>query len=142
MAKNISLLGADYPAVPAVQLPKTGGGTATFYDMDPVEFSITAASGVTVESTYKMCYKVGKIVIVAFRVELDTNSTATEVNIGTIPSGYRPPNQISVFAADDTNDIAGQCTVNANGQLKFYRYSQTVPSMKRIRVSGCWVTGV
>ena len=34
MAKNISLLGADYPGVPAVQLPQTGGGTATFYDIN------------------------------------------------------------------------------------------------------------
>jgi hypothetical protein len=32
MAKNISLLGADYPDVPAVQLPRTGGGTALFLD--------------------------------------------------------------------------------------------------------------
>lgn len=32
MAQNISLLGADYPNVPAVQLPKTGGGTAQFDD--------------------------------------------------------------------------------------------------------------
>ena len=30
MAKNISLLGANYPDVPAVQLPQTGGGTAAF----------------------------------------------------------------------------------------------------------------
>lgn len=36
MAKNISLLGADYPGVPAVQLPQTGGGTATFYDISDV----------------------------------------------------------------------------------------------------------
>ena len=34
MAKNISLLGADYPDVPATTLPKTGGGTATFWDID------------------------------------------------------------------------------------------------------------
>lgn len=32
MAQNISLLGADYTAVPAVLLPKTGGGTARFDD--------------------------------------------------------------------------------------------------------------
>lgn len=32
MAQNISLLGATYSAVPAVQLPKQGGGTATFTD--------------------------------------------------------------------------------------------------------------
>lgn len=34
MAKNISLMGANYPQVPAVQLPQTGGGMATFYDIE------------------------------------------------------------------------------------------------------------
>ena len=33
MAQNITLLGAGYTDVPAVVLPKTGGGTAEFYDM-------------------------------------------------------------------------------------------------------------
>lgn len=37
MAKNISLMGADYPDVPAVQLPQTGGGKATFYDIEVVD---------------------------------------------------------------------------------------------------------
>lgn len=32
MAQNITLLGASYQAVPAVLLPKTGGGTARFDD--------------------------------------------------------------------------------------------------------------
>ena len=32
MAQNITLLGASYPSVPAVVLPKTGGGTAQFDD--------------------------------------------------------------------------------------------------------------
>lgn len=32
MAQNISLMGASYSAVPAVTLPKTGGGTAQFDD--------------------------------------------------------------------------------------------------------------
>ena len=35
MAQNITLMGASYSAVPAVQLPKTGGGTATFTDVTP-----------------------------------------------------------------------------------------------------------
>lgn len=33
MAQNITLLGASYQAVPAVTLPKTGGGTASFTDV-------------------------------------------------------------------------------------------------------------
>ena len=32
MAQNISLMGAEYTDVPAVVLPKTGGGTAQFDD--------------------------------------------------------------------------------------------------------------
>lgn len=32
MAQNITLMGANYSAVPGVQLPKTGGGTAYFVD--------------------------------------------------------------------------------------------------------------
>lgn len=33
MAQNIMLMGASYSAVPAVTLPKTGGGTASFTDV-------------------------------------------------------------------------------------------------------------
>lgn len=33
MSQNITLLGATYSGVPAVTLPKTGGGTATFTDV-------------------------------------------------------------------------------------------------------------
>ena len=35
MAKNITLLGASYSNVPAVNLPQTGGGTARFTDTSP-----------------------------------------------------------------------------------------------------------
>lgn len=33
MAQSITLLGATYTGVPAVDLPKTGGGTARFTDV-------------------------------------------------------------------------------------------------------------
>lgn len=36
MAQDITLLGASYSAVPAVMLPKTGGGNALFADPSPV----------------------------------------------------------------------------------------------------------
>lgn len=32
MAQNVTIAGAAYSGVPAVSLPKTGGGTATFVD--------------------------------------------------------------------------------------------------------------
>ena len=36
MAKNVTLMGANYPNVPAVALPQTGGGTAMFFASDEV----------------------------------------------------------------------------------------------------------
>lgn len=35
MPKNITLMGASYSDVPAITLPQTGGGTATFTDVTP-----------------------------------------------------------------------------------------------------------
>lgn len=46
MSQNITLLGASYSAVPAVQLPKTGGGTALFHDVsDTTAAAADVASG-------------------------------------------------------------------------------------------------
>lgn len=49
MAQNITLLGASYSAVPAVLLPKTGGGTAKFTDVtDATATALDVADGKTV----------------------------------------------------------------------------------------------
>lgn len=46
MAQNITLMGASYSAVPAVNLPKTGGGTARFTDVsDSTAVAADVASG-------------------------------------------------------------------------------------------------
>lgn len=46
MAQNITLLGASYSNVPAVTLPKTGGGTASFTDVsDTTAAASDVASG-------------------------------------------------------------------------------------------------
>lgn len=44
MSKNITLLGASYSDVPAVTLPVTGGGTATFVDEDDIITYYTGSS--------------------------------------------------------------------------------------------------
>ena len=46
MAQNISWMGNDYSGVPYTQFPKTGGGTATFYDVsDTTAAAADVASG-------------------------------------------------------------------------------------------------
>lgn len=60
MSQNITLLGASYSAVPGVTLPKTGGGSATFYDVSDTTASASdvatgkyfyTAAGVKTEGT-------------------------------------------------------------------------------------------
>lgn len=48
MAQNITLLGANYPDVPAVTLPITGGGTATFSDTRSVTYNLTGGASASV----------------------------------------------------------------------------------------------
>ena len=46
MAQNVTVQGASYSDVPAVTLPKTGGGTASFYDVsDTTAAAADVASG-------------------------------------------------------------------------------------------------
>ena len=48
MAQNITLLGANYPDVPAVTLPITGGGTATFSDIRSVNYNLSGGATASV----------------------------------------------------------------------------------------------
>lgn len=46
MAQNVTIMGASYPSVPAVTLPKTGGGTAEFTDVsDTTALATDVANG-------------------------------------------------------------------------------------------------
>ena len=47
MAQAITLWGASYTQVPAITLPKTGGGTAKFIDEDSVVTYYTSTSAPT-----------------------------------------------------------------------------------------------
>ena len=58
MAQNITLMGASYSNVPSVQLPKTGGGTATF---DDTTISSNAAAAEDITSG-KLAYVNGSLI--------------------------------------------------------------------------------
>lgn len=58
MAQNITLMGASYSNVPSVQLPKTGGGTATF---DDTTISSNAAAASDIASG-KLAYVNGALI--------------------------------------------------------------------------------
>lgn len=79
MAQNITLMGASYSAVPAVTLPKTGGGTARFDDA-----SVTTAVESDVVSGKKFLESDGSIGTGSLVFSaIHTGSSAPSSSLGT-----------------------------------------------------------
>ena len=88
MAKNISLLGANYPDVPAVQLPQTGGGTATFYDIQVIDdLNSTSTTDALIEKTLTVAD--GKITVELLSEDTDKEPGSYKWDL-VEESGYRP----------------------------------------------------
>ena len=88
MAKNISLLGADYPDVPAVQLPQTGGGTAMFIDPDELAITGTITNVKVLSSGSLVSYYVDETGW--YRVHANTGNTAGDLLAGIYNSSNSP----------------------------------------------------
>lgn len=56
MAQNVTIAGNSYPDVPAVSIPKTGGGLATFYDASGIDYAGSPTSGGNANVTNAILY--------------------------------------------------------------------------------------
>lgn len=56
MAQNVTIAGNSYPDVPAVNIPKTGGGLATFYDASGIDYAGSPTSGGNANMTNAILY--------------------------------------------------------------------------------------
>ena len=85
MSKNVSLMGADYPDVPAVVLPKTGGGSATFTDV-----SDTTASAADVKKGKMFYDSSGNLQQGTLDIDNNTYTAPTNIhqNASVIAGGY------------------------------------------------------
>ena len=82
MSQSISLWGAQYSNVPAVELPKTGGGTATFTDTS----STTATADKIVEG-YGAYSSEGEWMVGSISTKTSSNLTVSGDTV-TAPAGY------------------------------------------------------
>lgn len=112
MAKNITLMGADYPDVPAVQLPQTGGGTATFYDIQVID-NLNSDS-----STDALSAKQGK----QLDTKINNKDYFTLINAESITSTART---VTLYNGRNLDDYKYALAVVKRGS--YYRASMLLP---------------
>ena len=101
MAQNVVINGVTYSAVPAVNIPKSGSGTATFYDT--ADGNITSADVLTGKTGYSASGSVSG----SMANNGSTSGTiSTKAGTVTIPSGYTSGGTVSISSTEQSKIIA------------------------------------
>lgn len=100
---DIELMGATYPDVPAVDLPKSGGGTSRFYDPSEIKYAASETSGGPATRTNGLPYGV---------VDGTSTATAFTVTISEITTLY---DGLCILVKNNVVASKADCTLNVNG---------------------------
>lgn len=100
---DIELMGATYPDVPAVDLPKSGGGTSRFYDPSEIKYAASETSGGPATRTNGLPYGV---------VDGTSTATAFTVTISGITTLY---DGLCILVKNNVIASKADCTLNVNG---------------------------
>ena len=101
MAQNVVINGVTYQSVPEVDIPKSGGGTAKFYDTA----SANAASADIL--TGKTAYGASGEVQGSMASNGSTSGTiSAKAGTVTIPAGYTTGGTVSISSAEQAKIIA------------------------------------
>lgn len=141
---DIELMGATYPDVPAVDLPKSGGGMSRFYDPSEILYAASPTSGGPSTTTNAIHY-----------AQVDSTSTATAftVQISGITSYY---DGLTIMLKNGVVTSTTNFTINVNNLGAKNAYSNMAAATKEsslfninytmlfvydsTRVSGgCWI---
>lgn len=122
MAQNVIINGVTYQNVPEVDIPKSGGGTAVFYDTSGAD--CVAADILSGKTAFGSSGSVSGSMV---------NNGATGGTIGTkagtytIPAGYTTGGSVSLVNVSDCisgNILTGKSILGVNGSLAMPSISQ------------------
>lgn len=124
MAQNVIINGVTYQNVPEVDIPKSGGGTAKFYD--------TASADVTSADllTGKTAFNASGSVSGGMANNGSTSGTiSTKAGTVTIPQGYTSGGTVAISSTEQSKIIAsniksGVTLLGVNGSLSLPTISQ------------------
>lgn len=122
MAQNVIINGVTYSNVPEVDIPKSGGGTAKFYDTSGADIS---ASDVL---TGKTAFGSSGSVSGNMANNGSTSGTiGTKAGTVTIPAGYTSGGTVSLTNVSDCiagNILSGKSILGVSGSLAMPSISQ------------------
>lgn len=102
MAQNVIINGVTYSNVPEVDIPKSGGGTAKFYD------TASASASAADILTGKTAYGASGSVSGSMPSNGSTSGTiSTKSGTVTIPAGHTTGGTVSIASAAVTDCVAG-----------------------------------
>lgn len=124
MAQNVVINGVTYSSVPAVNIPKSGSGTATFYDT--ADGNITSADVLTGKTGYSATGSVSG----SMANNGSTSGTiSTKAGTVTIPAGYTSGGTVAISATEQSKIIganikSGVTLLGVSGTLSLPTISQ------------------
>lgn len=122
MAQNVVINGVTYSNVPEVDIPKSGGGTAKFYD--------TASADATAGNILngKVAFGSSGSITGNMANNGDTSGTiSTKAGTVTIPAGYTSGGTVSLTGVTDltsANLLSGKTVLGVSGSLVVPTISQ------------------
>lgn len=124
MAQNVVINGVTYSNVPEVDIPKSGGGTAKFFDTADAD-----ATGANL-LTGKTAYNASGAISGSMANNGNTSGTiSTKAGTVTIPAGYTSGGTVSLASAaisdlTSANLLQGKTVLGVNGSLQMPSISQ------------------
>lgn len=122
MAQNVIINGVAYSNVPEVDIPKSGGGTAKFYD------TASANAAATDILTGKTAYGASGAISGSMADNGSTGGTiGTKAGTYTIPAGYTSGGTVSLTNVTDCvagNILTGKSILGVSGSLSMPSISQ------------------
>ena len=122
MAQNVIINGVTYQNVPEVDIPKSGGGTAKFFD------TASATADATMILATKTAYGASGSITGSMANNGSTSGTiGTKAGTVTIPAGYTSGGTVSLTNVTDciaSNILTGKSILGVSGSLSMPSISQ------------------